>query len=183
MAKALFISENYLKSVTAISANVDVRDLLPFVEQAQDIHIQDALGSKLYDALMQAIVDSNVSADRAELLEQVRPCLAYYAMHAALPFINFKVRNVGVVKQQGENTQNADLGEMKYLRGEVKDTAEYYLRRLNRYLCNESSKFPEYRSPDAKGVLPGQRDYTCDLYLDELPRTEDAIKKIMGNTE
>ncbi len=178
MATALFITENYLKTITAISSNVDIKDLVPHVEQAQDMFIQDALGSRLYVTLQTAIVNSNLNSDQENLLNLVRPCLAYYAMHTALPFINFKVRNTGVVKQSGENIQNADLSEIKYLRNEIKDTAEYYLQRINTYLCNYGNLHPTYTSPDGKGILPSHNNYTCDLFLDDL---HDNYRKIIGD--
>lgn len=179
MATALFISETYLKTITAISSNVDVKDLIPFVEQSQDIHIQDAIGSRLYTTLQTAISSNTLNSDQTELLNLIRPCLAYYAMHSALPFINFKIRNVGVVKQNGENTTNADLAEIKFLRNEVKDTAEYYLQRINTYLCNYGNRHPTYTSPDGKGIMPSANDYSCDLYLDDTYEKR-SLNKIIG---
>lgn len=178
MATALFITESYLKSITSISANVDVQELVPHVEQAQDIFIQDALGSRLYTTLQTAIINNNLTSDQTNLLNLIRPCLAYYAMHSALPFISLKIRNTGIVKQSGENIVNADLSEIKYLRGEIKDTAEYYLQRINTYLCNYGNLHPTYSSPDARGIIPSANDYTCDLFLDDLD--SKAYNKIIG---
>jgi hypothetical protein len=44
MSYVLFISEARLKRLTAIHDNVEPQELTPFVQQAQDIYIQDVLG-------------------------------------------------------------------------------------------------------------------------------------------
>jgi hypothetical protein len=47
-----FITENYLKLNTTITANVDVTDLVPFVKTASDMSVQPILGSYFYTDLL-----------------------------------------------------------------------------------------------------------------------------------
>jgi len=47
MAQVLFIKIQDLKKNTVIDGNVDVDKLLPYVKIAQEIHIQNFLGTKL----------------------------------------------------------------------------------------------------------------------------------------
>ena len=47
----LFISEETIKNSTTINGNVDVEMLLPYIKVAQDIHVQQVLGTDLYDKL------------------------------------------------------------------------------------------------------------------------------------
>ena len=58
----LFISEEKLKDSTAISLNVDVQLLLPFVKQAQKLYVETKLGTKLNDKLKDLIVAGTVNA-------------------------------------------------------------------------------------------------------------------------
>ena len=47
--KALFITINDLKRKSIIDGNVDADKLIQFIEVAQDTHIQNYLGGKLYN--------------------------------------------------------------------------------------------------------------------------------------
>ena len=48
MSKALFITTKDLKQRSIISGNVDPDKIVQFIEVAQDTHIQNYLGGKLY---------------------------------------------------------------------------------------------------------------------------------------
>ena len=47
MAQVLFIKVSTLKKHTILDGNVDVDKLLPYIKIAQEIHIQNFLGTKL----------------------------------------------------------------------------------------------------------------------------------------
>ena len=49
MAKALFIKKADLVKNTAISGNVDTDKFIQFIRLAQEIHVQNYLGTDLYD--------------------------------------------------------------------------------------------------------------------------------------
>jgi hypothetical protein len=51
MAKVLFIKRDDIVRNSVLSGNVDSDKFLQFIEIAQEIHIQNYLGTKLYDKL------------------------------------------------------------------------------------------------------------------------------------
>ena len=53
----LFITAKDLKANTLIDGNVDVNKFLQFIKIAQQIHIQNFLGGKLYDKISADILD------------------------------------------------------------------------------------------------------------------------------
>ena len=53
--KALFISVADLKKKSLIDGNVDSSKIVQYIEVAQDIHIQNYLGGKLYKKLQSSI--------------------------------------------------------------------------------------------------------------------------------
>jgi len=55
MPNVLFISEVRLKALTAIHDNVEPNDLMPYVLMAQDIYIQDTLGTTYYNNLKTSV--------------------------------------------------------------------------------------------------------------------------------
>ena len=48
MSKALFVTRNDISTFTAANGAIDNDKLLPFLNIAQDIHIQNYLGTDLY---------------------------------------------------------------------------------------------------------------------------------------
>ena len=53
--KALFITTNDLRRKSIIGGAVDADKFIQFVEVAQDIHIQNYLGTKLYEKIEKRI--------------------------------------------------------------------------------------------------------------------------------
>ena len=55
MATALFISRTDLVKNTVIDGNTDTDSFIQFIKIAQEIHIQNYLGTKLYDKISASI--------------------------------------------------------------------------------------------------------------------------------
>ncbi len=58
--KALFISIADLKAKSIIDGNTDADKLIHQIEVAQDMHIQNYLGGKLYDKLQALILSGDI---------------------------------------------------------------------------------------------------------------------------
>lgn len=148
-----FISETYLKDNTPANLNVDTKDVYAHVGTAQDVYIQDVIGSKLYDELKTAVAASTISSAQADLLDKIQPAQVWWSIYLALPWINYKVKNKSVQKSNSENGVAAELPEMKWLRDDLKNRAEYYSQRLKDFLFLNSQNYPSYTNPDLP-VLP-----------------------------
>ena len=61
MATALFINRTDLVKNSIIDGNVDTNKFIQFVKIAQEIHIRNYTGSKLYDKLQSDILGSGLS--------------------------------------------------------------------------------------------------------------------------
>ncbi len=154
----LFISEGRLKAVTAIHDNVEPDDLVPYVVQAQDIYIQDILGTTMYNSLKTAVSASTLTAAEELLIDNyIAPTTANYALYLALPTLNYKVKNKSVLNPSSEESLNTGLDEIKYLRQSVEDTAQFYAQRTIEYLKANDQDFPDYRNPDSDYMLPNKR--------------------------
>ena len=164
----LFISEQKLKSTTALHQNVEPQDLLPAVQQAQDIYVQALMGTTWYNALKARVVAGTVTAAEETFLDDyIAPMLANYALYQAFPTLAYKIFNKSVLQPTSEESQPATLEEIKFVRDSIMNTAEFYRERAVEYLCNNDSLFPEYRNPVADdGMLPDrQSDYYGGLVV------------------
>ncbi len=163
----LFISEGRLKAITAIDDNVEPDDLVPYVVQAQDIYIQDILGTTMYNSLKTAVSASTLTDAETVLIDNyIAPTAANYALYLALPTLNYKIKNKSVLNPSSEESDNTTLDEIKYLRQSVEDTAQFYAQRTIEYLNANDTEFPDYVNPDSDYMLPNKRSqYNHGIFL------------------
>ena len=160
MAKqVLLVSEQRLKQWTQLDDNLRLNEITPHILQASDIYIQNLVGSKLYARLQAGIIANDLNADEELLLnDYVGKTLMQYALYMILPSIKYKVVNQGIVNGTSEETAPTTLEELRYLRGTVLDTAEFYATRLVEFFRDNPGMFPEYTNPGTDGMMPDKTD-------------------------
>jgi len=153
--KALFISRTDLVKNTIIDGNVDTDKFIQFISIAQDIHIQNYLGTKLYKRIENDIINDTLTGDYLKLVtDYIQPMLIHYAMVDYLPFAAYQVKNGGVFKHSSENAETVSKDEVDFLIQKERDFAEYYTRRFVDYICFDNTKFPEYTENQQSDVYP-----------------------------
>lgn len=152
MAKKLLISIKDLKTDTFLDGNIDVNKILPYVSIAQDIYLQEILGTNLLERLQNDA--PSFSGDYINLMTYVKPVLIHWSLTAFIPFSSIEISNKGAFKNSVENTQNLDDAEIIRLEESQKQIALYYSERLKKYLCSNSNLFPEYSTNENEDVKP-----------------------------
>lgn len=156
----LFISEDYLKEFSPIASNVQNNALSTSILKAQTQYILPVLGKTLYDKLVNDIYVAQgvtgLTTNYLILLEDyITPALTEYALYEALIPLTFKFQNKGIGRMNDNFQETIDLDTLKYLRNEIRNTAQWHQERLIRFLCNNTELFPEYNvttddlNPDA----------------------------------
>ena len=171
MSYILLISEDKLKSSTAINMNVDPEFLLPYVRIAQEKYVETKLGTNLFEAIQQMIKLGTIgnvgNANYKTLLDDyVADMIIHYSFYEVLPFLRYKVQNNNVVSKTAENSNPLSRTEAQDLRSEVSNTAQFYAERLVDYLCNNSSLFPEYSTNSGADVTPNSNAYYQGINLE-----------------
>ena len=155
MATALFISRTDLVKNTIIDGNVDTDRFIQFIKIAQEIHITNYLGSKLYDKISADIVADTLTGDYLSLVSDfIQPMLIHFAMVEYLPFASFQIKNGGVFKHSSESSESVSKSEIEFLIQKQRDFSEYYTRRFVDYICFNSAKFPEYLNNSGSDIDP-----------------------------
>ena len=155
MATALFISRTDLVKNTIIDANVDTDKFIQFIKIAQEIHITNYLGSKLYDKISADIVANTLTGDYLTLVKDyIQPMLIHFAFLEYLPFASFQIKNGGVFKHSSESSESVSKSEIEFLIQKQRDFSEYYTRRFVDYICFNSTKFPEYLNNSGSDIDP-----------------------------
>ena len=156
--KALFISREDLVRYTPISGNLDFDKLVQYIEIAQDIHVQEILGTTLYEKLQNDITGSTLAGDYLNLVNKfIKPTLAQYAFLEFLPFSQYTVGNKGVFKHSSEASTNIDTAELTAMIEATRDTATHYAKRLVNHLCAFPENFPEYLTNSDDDIRPTKK--------------------------
>ena len=154
MAK-LFITREQLIKNTIIDGNVDTDKFIQFMKIAQEIHIQNYLGTRLYKKVSNDIESNTLAGDYLELVtDYIQPMLIHYSMVEYLPVAAYQVKNGGVFKHRSENSETPSKEEVDFLVQKYRDFAEYYTRRLVDFMCFDSNKFPEYNDNQDSDIDP-----------------------------
>ena len=170
---ATWVTQQYLKSFTPINNNVDANDIAPHVDTAQLIYTRELLGKLLYDDIDTKFKAGTLNTIETELFEILKQHIAYRATETAIPFLSIKIRNKGTVKLRDEYAEPASIEEMKYLRHELKNRAEFFEKRAQEFLCQYAVDFPLWRAgQDANGnkqqIWPNPNNpYDSDVYLED----------------
>ncbi len=155
MATALFISRTDLVKNSIIDGNTDTDKFIQFIKIAQEIEIQNYLGTDLYNKISADIIAGTLTGDYLNLVnDYVQPMLIWWAQVSYLPYAAYQIKNGGVFKHTSENSESVSKSEVDYLVGKARDTAEYYTRRFIDYMSFNSSTFPEYNSNSDSDVYP-----------------------------
>jgi hypothetical protein len=167
MAYVLFISEDKLKDSTAINMNVDVDLLLPYVREAQKLHVETKLGTDLTQKLKDEITaDTLAGAYKTLVDDYIGDMLPNWAFYHVIPFLRFKIENGNIYSKTSETGTALSTEEAQHLREEVRNTAEYYTERMIEYVTNNLSSFPEYSTNSGADVSPDRNAYYNGMNLE-----------------
>ena len=157
MSKALFISRDDLVRYTPISGNLDFDRVVQYIEIAQDIHVHELLGSRLYNKLQADVLAGTLTGDYETLVTRhIKPLLAHYSLLEFLPFSQFSINNKGVFKHTSENAETLTKGDISMMTEASRDTAQHYATRMVDYLCNYPMLFPEYLTNSRDEMSPNR---------------------------
>jgi hypothetical protein len=154
MAKVLFIGTKDLIRYTPIAGSIDRDKVIHYIEIAQDIHIQQILGTDLLNKLIADVQGSSLSGVYLEIMNLVKPCLSHYAFMEYLPFSMYSITNKGVYKHASENSDAVPAEEIDRLTEQARDKGNYYAARITDYLEHNSHQVPEYLSNTEEDINP-----------------------------
>ena len=163
MAEALLISRNDIVKFTALNGNIDTDSFIQWIKVAQDIHIQNYLGTNLLEKIKTDIINNTLANPYLSLLTTyVKPMLIHWAMVEYLPFSAYTIANKGVFKHTSENATSVEKNEVDFLVEKERMIAQNYTERFITYINFNNSLFPEYSTNSNADMFPStQNNFTC----------------------
>ena len=181
MATALFINRTDLVKNSIIDGNVDTDKFIQFIKVAQQIDIQNLLGTDLYNKISADIVAGSLAGNYLSLTNTyIQPTLIWFAQMNYIPFAAYQIKNGGVFKHSSETAQNVDKNEVDYLVSKAREYANYYSTRLVDYLSFNDNLFPEYNTNTNEDISPSKSAYTSAMNLDK--RVQGVHRRVSNIT-
>jgi hypothetical protein len=167
MATTLFINKTDLVQNTILNGNVDADLFINFIKIAQQMHVQNYLGTQLYNSFTTKITNNTLSANDLTLLKDyIQPMLIHFAMVDYLPFANYQIRNGGVFKHRTDNSESATREELDILVQKHRTFADFYAKRFIDYMgIYASSLFPIYWENRNDDMFPDTKANPCGWVL------------------
>ena len=169
MAEVLFITQNDIKNNTIINGSVDPDKFLQFVIIAQQIHIQNFLGTRLYERLQNYInangsqngnfTGQDTDPEKILLDQHVKNMTIYWAMVEYIGVGAFSISNKGVLRHTSETAELASKDDLDYLTTKYRDLAQYYTDRFINFIIYKQTVYPEYNENNEDDRYPSRDAY------------------------
>ena len=146
MNKILLVSEDFVKTNSALNDNLWGKFLLPAIVEAQNINLQTYLGECLYKRILGMVADNSITAStnesyKALLDDYIQPYLLYQVQANIIPTINVKLGNIGSVVSNDEHIATLSQGNIDLVQSDFQHKADFYAQRMLNFILNHSSEF------------------------------------------
>jgi hypothetical protein len=159
MANVLLISETKLKSFSSIHQNVDTALLANNIKIAQDLHLQNLIGTKFINELYNQVKTSTLTTVNKNLIDEwIAPYLVHAAVFESTPDILFRMMNKSIVVGDTEQGKAISVKEMAYLRDIYQSRFNFYAQRLQDELRNKPNLYPLYYTYSSTDGMPPRRE-------------------------
>lgn len=148
MNNVLLITAEKVKTYSEISDNVFEKNLLPAIMTAQNIYLQQIIGTCLYRKLQDMVVTQDIMLEEnvayKDLLDNhITNYLIERVIADLIPIVGNKISNLGIYKSNDEYAQNISADEVDRLQYQHIVRSDFYQARMQDFLRANRSAFPE----------------------------------------
>ena len=143
-----FITENYLKTNTPITANVDVTDVTPYVATQAQLRIMPILGTVFFNHMLDVYNNQTASPDEETLIKFIQPIVAWRSAEDAVFGLTYQLKNKGLQTQNGDFSSSVSQREVAFGMEHYAQKAAFFEERLIKYLIKNKKLFPVFISDE-----------------------------------
>jgi hypothetical protein len=147
MTSTFLLSEAKFREFTDVNDNLDTTLIKNGIREAQDIHLQRIIGTKLYNSLLSQVDAGPIwtsSAYETLVNDYIQDFLLYAAYYEVLEAIYIRPKNNGLLTPTGgENSIEVDRSLFNVKRQSVENKQEFYAEKLSQYISENENTFPE----------------------------------------
>ena len=141
-----FITENYLKTNTPITANVDVTDVTPYIATQAQLRVMPILGTTFFNYMLEVYNDQTATNDEETLIKFIQPIVAWRSAEDAVFGLTYQLKNKGLQLQNGDFSSSVSQREVAFGMEHYAQKAAFFEQRLIRYLIKNRNLYPEFIS-------------------------------------
>lgn len=141
-----FITENYLKTNTPITANVDVNDVTPYIATQAQLRVMPVLGTVFYNYLLTKYNNQTLTNDEETLVAYIQPVIAWRSAEDAVFGLTYQLKNKGLQTQFGDFSGSVTRSEVAFGMEHYAQKAAFFEQRLIKYLIANKGLYPEFTS-------------------------------------
>lgn len=172
MERVLLLDEELMKATLSVDDNLASGYLRPAIILAQDIYLEETIGTALMLKLKSCVVDKKkngkaIPANYKLLLDRVQKMLAHYANAFVIDNVSGKVSNAGVLRTEDEKMTSLSASELAERKANAIHYGDMYRARLQRFLIAYYNDYPELKEWKNVAELRSQLHSaaTCGLWL------------------
>jgi hypothetical protein len=143
-----FVTEAFIKKNGIISANADVNDYTPLIQNAAKAFIKRQIGSLFFEDLLTKYNNQTLSNDEQLLVERMQWSIAWRACANAVISLSFQLKNKGLQIQKSDNSDGVGLKEVSFMYDHYIQNATYFEYELKEYLIANKDKYSVYLSKE-----------------------------------
>lgn len=144
----LLITPQDLVARTQLSANIDVQKYKPYIEDVQVKYMGDLLGDTLTRKILSDFEANTLANEYLKVYEILKNIIIYETAAQYILFGQYNVTNGGIFKLTTDKGETVPAQEVEGLSKRYSSKAEIYISQMERYLCSEGGKMPEYNTQD-----------------------------------
>jgi hypothetical protein len=141
-----FITENYLKTNTPITANVDVTDVTPYIATQAQLRVMPILGTTFFNYMLNVYNTQTANPDEETLIKFIQPIVAWRSAEDAVFGLTYQLKNKGLQLQNGDFSSSVSRNEVAFGMEHYAQKAAFFEQRLIKYLIKNKNLFPEFIS-------------------------------------
>lgn len=145
--EVLLSNENYIRSVTLIDNNLQSKFLLSALREAQDVGLQQIIGTtmlkKLKNLVWEKKIDYDSNSAYKNLLDECQLYLAYQTISNLCLVTNVKISNGGLQQTTDENLTTLSVADTFIIKEQYQGKADFYAKRLQQYILDNKKDLPE----------------------------------------
>ena len=148
MTETLLITAQEVTEFVGVTEKIEEQYLNPHIRNMQQIELKQLLGVPLFNSLVLAVEQDQVTGATLSLLNEVKAPLAYYVMSAAYYDISYKVTRKGILRQLDDGSEAPSDAMIAMKAQQARDTATSFSNDLIDWLETNKASYELYRSDD-----------------------------------
>lgn len=156
MKDVILVSENFVRSNTNVSKNLQDKFIQSAVREATDVDFEELVGTNLLNKLKELIEKQEVNAPEnriyKKLLDIAKYYLAYCAVARLVVISSVKIDNIGANVTSDDNVSALDFDDVFRLEKYYQNKADVYKKKVQIFLQKNVNEIPELYQDDCRDI-------------------------------